>query len=54
MITALLFALAGLVMGLIRPEGVLLATLMLFAVIYEGLQTIAWDYSDVFCDVYAY
>ena len=34
MITALLFALAGLVMGLIRPEGVLLATLMLFAVIY--------------------
>ena len=45
--TALLFALCGLVMGLIRPEGVFLAAFMLAAVVYmRGLRAsrvaIAW------------
>lgn len=43
----LLFALSGLVMGLIRPEGVLLAALMLGAVVYmrgprRSLAPVAW------------
>lgn len=33
-VTPILFALSGLIMGLIRPEGVLLAILMLLAVLY--------------------
>lgn len=38
-ITSLLFALSGLVMGLIRPEGVILAGFMLLAIVYfNGLK----------------
>lgn len=44
---ALLFALSGLVMGLIRPEGVFLALLMLIAVVFmrgvrRSLEPIVW------------